>query len=283
VTPCVNDTTEFEAVCTKNEALVPISFTDPSCSFGAPATLPPSVVKCDEELGPGECYTLTLTIAGETNSIGVGPGVAIDKAATECIEGCIAGPTCGSCVNGTTGDEDPCLTRTLGFWGTHPAITSMYIADDLTVCGAHINTAGEVVAGKVPCDGAEQALCINAKDCPSSPPFLVMVAQLTAAKLNLQATAELLDATCSDWQFDSKSIEEWIGDCEMLCDASRNAIANSGCIQALDAFNNEVDILSDNLTPFPFNRPGPADIVACNIARGDRLSIPGANGCGGAC
>jgi hypothetical protein len=38
--------------------------------------------------------------------------------------------------------------------------------------------------------------------------LLTLIAQLTAARLNLNATAELADANCSDFEFNDESIED---------------------------------------------------------------------------
>ena len=58
--------------------------------------------------------------------------------------------------------------------------------------------------------------------------------------------------------------------------------AGSGCIEALDAFNNSLDAGFDE-TPYPFNRPGPALIAECRTGPqrkiggeelADRLFLP---------
>ena len=56
-----------------------------------------------------------------------------------------------------------------------------------------------------------------------------------------------------------------------FCDANKNAISGSGCIEALDAFNNSPDTGFDQ-TPEPFDRPGPAQVGECQAARGNGTS-----------
>ena len=107
---------------------------------------------------------------------------------------------------------------------------------------------------------------------PGNPPSLTLVAQLTAAELNLAATAATVHGTCEDFEYNDKSIQEWISYCEAnFCGASKQAISGSGCIEALDAFNNSDDTGFDE-TPSPFDHPGPAQVDECQKARGNGIS-----------
>ena len=54
-------------------------------------------------------------------------------------------------------------------------------------------------------------------------------------------------------------------------------ISNSGCIEALNAFNNSQDTGFDQEQP-PFDRPGPANVTQCQLARGNGKAI-GVNLC----
>ena len=84
-----------------------------------------------------------------------------------------------------------------------------------------------------------------------------MIKQLTAAKLNIAATNALLSATCADFRYPAvtgKTISEWIIYCEGLCGENKGTISSSGCIEALNAFDNSEDIIFDT-TPSPFDRP----------------------------
>jgi hypothetical protein len=80
---------------------------------------------------------------------------------------------------------------------------------------------------------------------------------LTTAKINLAATdAVAPGALCSDWTYQNKSIQAWIEACESPshCNGSQGQIENSGCIDALDAFNNSLDT-GFPAPPAPFDRP----------------------------
>ena len=57
-----------------------------------------------------------------------------------------------------------------------------------------------------------------------------------------------------------------------FCNANKRTIGASGCIEAIDAFNNSQDIGFD-VTPEPFDRPGPAAPSQCRGARFDRIVI----------
>jgi len=250
---------------------------DGSCySGGAP------VAKCDEtNLEPGDCIEMTINIAGELTGLGLGTAVVTSKESTDCNESCLAGPSCDACDEPPSGAE--CLTRTRGFWATHPHIIQSSDPRSLgllpiTVCGVDQAT---VDAGTC---GTSEALCTNAKDRRGNPTSLTLVAQLTAAKLNLATTGLLIDAAaCGDGAyadgdssvdspFEGWGIGDIISSCEAnYCDANKQNISRSGCIEALDAFNNSQDTGFDE-TPFPFDRPGPALIDECQTARGNGIS-----------
>lgn len=74
-----------------------------------------------------------------------------------------------------------------------------------------------------------------------------------------------------------KSIQQWINYCEGLCTKSKAMISNSGCIEALDAFNRSEDGSLD-VTPPPFDRPSVddsgnvsgADPSRCGLAPGQQ-------------
>lgn len=74
-----------------------------------------------------------------------------------------------------------------------------------------------------------------------------------------------IGASCGD------AIDALISRCEALCGADHKTISASGCIQALDAFNNSVDTLTP--TPAPFNNPGPAQPAYCQAAGGNGIVI----------
>jgi hypothetical protein len=254
---CVSPTQEISIshACTANcpaDLSCAVSSRDPSCNITNS-----TVLKCDvgaNDIDPGECVTLVVKIAGETPTLGAGAIDEVTKVATTCTTDAICGPACGCAVV-----VDNCLTRTAGFWGTHPAITDQF--DPITVCGKTLDT---VLAGT--CNSVTEALCIapgtESRTCDKNPAYQQLVRQLAAAKLNLAATAAN-GGTCG------LAIEATIANCEQLCGKTQNAISSSGCIQALDAFNNSQDTFA--VTPSPFDRPGPADPSQCQAASGNGL------------
>jgi hypothetical protein len=230
---------------------------DADC-FGPQGGSQSFVAKCDDtpELQPGQCLTMTVNIPSE--EVGLAAAVVVDKAGTnDCTGTCIAGPSCEKC--GTTPPEPGgCLTRTAGFWGTHPAITAQFLP--VSVCGVSLGTTS---AGSS--TSATEALCVaGGVECKSNTAYVQLVRQLAAAKLNLVATA-FNGGTCGD------AISALITKCESLCTADQKTISASGCIQLLDAFNNSVDTLTP--TPAPFNNPGPADPTQCQTANGNGIVI----------
>lgn len=239
-----------------------VSDKDPSCDIDGTVGLD-FVAKCDVaggNLDSGECVVMRLSIAGELPTLGPGAAMTVTKAGRDCVSACIQGPSCNPCVQPP---DDACLTRTAGFWGTHP-----HIADDflpVTVCGHDLN---QTAAGS--CDSATEALCVSGgRESRSNPPYTQLVRQLTAAKLNLAASAAN-GGTCG------AEIEARIAECEGLCGASKQVISASGCIEDLDAFNNSQDTVPS--TPAPFDSPGPAQPGDCQSANGNGVVI-GLNAC----
>jgi hypothetical protein len=93
-------------------------------------------------------------------------------------------------------------------------------------------------------------------------PYVSMIKQLTAVKLNIAATGALAPTggnICTDWTYQGKTIQQWIERCESsFCTGSKSQISSSGCIEAFDAFNNSEDSGFDQ-TPAPFDRPSVDD------------------------
>lgn len=232
---------------------------DPSCDiFGTVDQ--DFVAKCDVaggNLDPGECITMRLTIGGEQPTLGAGGATVVTKAGPACEGDCVLGPSCEPC--GDDPAEDGCLTRTPGFWGTHPHITSLFLP--VTVCG---NSLEVTAAGS--CDSATEALCVSpGRESRGNRAYASLVRALTAAKLSLNATAANGGA-CG-----SGEVEARIAECEALCGANQRTISGSGCIEDLAAFVESQDTLS--ITPAPFDRPGPANPTSCRDARGNGLVI----------
>ncbi len=160
-------------------------------------------------------------------------------------------------------DRDPsclggCLTRTPGFWGTHPHVTSQYLS--LDSCGLTLDsTEPKTVAS------ATEDMCISgqdAKGAKTSMQQLQLVRQCMAANLNL-AASRAGGGSCDG------TVEARIASCcSSLCSsgASGSSISNSMCIEDIDAFNNS----ADTLAPYgSFLSPGPADPTSCKSSRGN--------------
>jgi hypothetical protein len=220
---------------------------------------PLKVAKCvitSGNLDKGECITVELKIGGEQPQLGPGAIDELTKAGFKCTTDSLCGPSCGC------DEKKGCLTRTPGFWGTHPHVTSQFLP--ITVCGKSLST---VAAGQ--CGSAVEAMCVSPgsegnRTCDKNPGYAQLVRQLAAAKLNILASTAN-GGTCG------AAISTRITQCERLCGASSAQISNSRCIEDLDAFNNSVDSLGS--TPPPFDRPGPADATACQSSRGNGLII----------
>jgi len=237
---------------------------DPSCDLFGDTGLD-FVAKCDvsgdSNLDPGECFVMRLTIAGEQPGLGAGAAMTVTKAGPGCVGDCILGPSCDPCE---PPPSDECLTRTPGFWGTHPHITGLFLP--VTVCG---ETLAATDAGS--CDSVTEALCVSpGQESRNNRAYAQLVRQLTAAKLNLAATAANF-GSCS-----ATGIEARITACEALCGASQKVISGSGCIEDLAAFNESLD--SFEITPAPFDHPGPALPGECQEANGNGIVI-GRGGC----
>jgi hypothetical protein len=224
-----------------------------------PSPSPLKVAQCfvtEGNLDAGECVSVQLTIAGEQPTLGPGAVDEITKAGNKCVTDALCGPSCGC------GEKKGCITRTPGFWGTHPRITDGFLP--ITVCGKPLSTT---LAGV--CSSVTEALCVSPggeanRTCDKNPPYAQLVRQLAAAKLNLAASAAN-NGTCDS------AIAGRIAQCERLCGATKSVISESGCIDDLDAFNNSQDTVG--ISPPPFDQPGPADPTQCQAANGNGLVI----------
>jgi hypothetical protein len=278
---CVSPQTEVSGSCSavdkNNDGVFPVvgAFVrgDSSC-FGADSA--GSVAKCDNtSIEPGDCIEMTLTIAGETTGLDSGAAVVVDKEATTCTASCLAGPSCSPCDTDDPGTNN-CLTRTLGFWGTHPWIANNYASDitPISVCGKPLVCNGPDDGLSSPscragtCDSVMEGLGSNpGTELSTNQAYVAFIKQLTAVKLNLAATTLLAApgaGICTDWRYGDRSIYDWITLCEGtktesgltggVCFANSAAINASGCIAALDAFNNSQDSGFET-PPAPFDRP----------------------------
>ncbi|MCU0224246.1 MAG: hypothetical protein MUF27_09270 [Acidobacteria bacterium] len=155
-------------------------------------------------------------------------------------------------------DGDGCLTRTPGFWGNHPHVTTQYLS--LDSCGLTLDsTLPRSIAS------ATEDMCISgqdAKGAKTSMQQLQLVRQCMAANLNLAASA------AGGGSCDSAIGARIAECCASLCNsgAAGNTISRSMCIEDIDEFNNS----ADSLEPYgPFLSPGPADPSSCKSSRGN--------------
>lgn len=250
---------------------------DPSCDLckagtgvpGIPCQPPddPSVnvLKCNV-IGDleGKCVTIEVSIAGEMLP-GKGAVDVITKAANDCQSDSICGPSC-PCQEELT---DSCLTRTAGFWGTHPEITDDFLP--VTICsGTKALSLDNTAAGS--CTSATEAMCVSPglegnKKMDRKPAREQLARQLTAAALNLRATAAN-GGSCTN---SMAAVGLDLAACNDLCGRTEKVIKESGCLQALDAFNNSVDTMSP--APSPFNAPGAANPGPCQTANGNGIIV----------
>jgi len=272
---CLGSGTQVTGTCAANDNTPSDGHTASVGSFGLgdgscfTATSP--VAKCDNtDINPGDCITMTVSIAGENTGLGLGAAVVVDKEGNTCTSACMQGPSCEPCEQPPDGEA--CLTRTIGFWGTHPWITNDY--DPVTVCGKTLDCSGaddgksnpSCLAGS--CTSIMEGLGSIPSELSTNQAYVAMVKQLTAAKLNLNATSSLTSGQgqCSSFEYGGMSIAQWITACENLCNADKSTISGSGCIEALNAFNNSQDT-GFIPTPAPFDRPSVDD--AGNVSGAD--------------
>lgn len=275
---CLGEKVEISGTCTVSKDALPTGTSvqsnlvlgDGSC-FDAKS----SVAKCDavQKFEPGDCITMTLSIAGEKTGVGLGTAVVVDKEGPNCDSSCLPGPSCDKCAEEPPGGA--CLTRTIGFWGTHPWITNDYATTStpVTVCGQPLVCGGGADAHSYPaclagsCDSVMEGLGSVGGEDNKNAAYIGMVKQLTAAKLNLAATKALVpgstdETNCTGFRYPEKTgktIQEWIGYCESLCGNDQATISSSGCVEALNAFNNLDGEIGFAQTPAPFDRPSVDD------------------------
>ncbi len=254
---------------------------DPDCpaDVGSATTIPTSP-SGGISLAPGELGTST--------------GVVFDLAARACnratvtcaIEGALDESGQLKTITATADDlcaprGEGCYTRTPGFWGTHPQVTELFLP--VSSCGLTIDNVGAATEGS-----AIEDVCWGSRDFQAnatSPQQLQLIRQCSAAALNFEVT---LDAG-GDCESDFPGITQVYGECcSSLCTSGAlgSTISMSGCIEALDAFNNSEDTLScdagANPLPYPFC-PGlgangfHGDSAACSEANGNGFVNPGRN------
>jgi hypothetical protein len=160
-----------------------------------------------------------------------------------------------------------CLTRTPGFWGTHPFLIQ---SDDprsldllpLTVCGTILDS---VEAGSE--SSTTEAICSTGTDGKILGPQLTqLVRQCTAALLNVAASLTL-EGDCTGLPDIGDLLEGCCGDASVCTGDTVPDLSVGACIERLDTFNNSDDTLN-----FPF-RTGPANSRICRDARGNGVVV----------
>jgi F0F1-type ATP synthase membrane subunit c/vacuolar-type H+-ATPase subunit K/hemin uptake protein HemP len=256
----------YQFVVTNTGTAPLVNVTVQDAELGIASTVIPGTLDPGDSVIIGSGDIPALTVAERCDSAGEFTNVAAVSANSE---------ETGAGVN----DSDPavlvcegddlCLTRTPGFWGTHPHVTVQYL--DIEVCGKPIDTTE---AGTN--HSSAEAMCMSGTDAKkggSNMHYLQLVRQLTAAKLNVAASLDD-GGTCDT--VGGVDIDDLIERCEAaaLCGDSGpkggSLITASGCIGLLDAFNNS----EDTLDVFgPFVSPGPAAPGECQEANGNGVIV----------
>jgi hypothetical protein len=230
---------------------------DPTCPPDVGTGTPVTVTPADFSLAAGTSRVIT-------GSVGPLAANACNLASITCTV-----ETTGAEVTTTADTVCPapgkgCITRTPGFWGNHPEITSQFL--NVEVCGVTIDN---VTAGDT--SSAIEAICSVGRDGQILGPQLTqLVRQCTAAALNIAASTEG-GGNCSS---ESPNLDAQMAACcsaQSACtgEAPAGFTVNS-CIELLDAFNNSVDTLA----PFgPFVGSQRADSSVCRDARNNGVVV----------
>jgi hypothetical protein len=202
---------------------------------------------------------------------GLDPSTAFTFASSEIVatglvvgaNNSLAGPVTNSDLTNVTQIPPPgalCLTRTPGFWGNHPHITTLFLP--LTVCGVELDTV-EAGSGT----SATEAICSVGTDHKILGPQLTqLVRQCTAARLNVAASATAPGGGCSGAL---PLLTACCGDAS-VCTMDPDKEMIEACVAELDKFNNS----ADTLDPFgPFVSPGPADPSKCQDSKGNGVVV----------
>jgi hypothetical protein len=185
-----------------------------------------------------------------------------------------------------------CLTRTPGFWCTHPTVTALFLP--VMSCGIDLTNVMVETAGSA----IEDLNYGNDfKDASTSPQQLQLIRQCAAAALNIAASEESGGSCGGQTLKSGDTVAEVFDSCcgEDLCDsdASASEISGSGCIELLDEFNNSLDTFGsciaglcegsltactsdDDCSPDPFDNLGSS---TCPIPDGDTPTLT--DSCGG--
>jgi len=264
VTITSRNTGEAELInCNVTDTLFP---DDPLCDDGTTGD--------SEELmaTPGTFDLASGSEVGSTLSI---PGLLGDACNTVSVT-CEIADSGGKTITDEAEDEceafgDDCLSRSPGFWGAHPEIADPFLP--LSSCGVEINNT---LAGM---DGsAVEDLCSVGRDPKDECVFgqqVQLERQCMAANLNFAATMEEFDSSCDNaFPGAAQMLAECCNMEGSVCTSALtpgeeavNSRTINGCIEALDAFNNNNAAEPEDLSGTPFETPGPADPSACQNSK----------------
>lgn len=177
---------------------------------------------------------------------------------------------CGQSLSTVEG----CLTRTAGFWCNRPGATQYVLGDGLQVCGLTLDNVDVATQGSAIEDltfGKDQKL--------SSPQQLQLIRQCVATALNIEASLRAAGNCDRAYPGITATFEAC---CVDLCTsgASGQEISASGCIEALDDFNNSDFMGTELNVPASFPRSqyyGPGYFPP-GMAQSDRCSESNGNG-----
>ena len=216
-------------------------------------------------LSPGSSAELTGTVTGLTgdacNEVEVQCDVTGTGLQTEVVK---ADDVCES--------GQGCLTRTPGFWATHPDITMMFLP--LDSCGLEVNTTEAMTLVSSTEDMCSVGTDNKTITPPTSPQQIQLVRQCMAANLNIEATNEIGGNCESDYPNITTLINDCCNNAGSICrkGATPSDIDASQCIGNLDAFNN----LPDSLTNDLFEHPGSANPDKCKASKNNAWVNTGA-------
>jgi hypothetical protein len=279
-----------------NENAVAITYTNTGTAKLVNCTVSDEIF-LDDDLCPADVGAGTSTPVSPASGIdlapgesGISTGVVFDLTADACnkatvtceIEGAFDAAGQAKTITGMADDlctpaGEGCLSRTPGFWGTHPRVTEIFLPVDS--CGITTDNVLAATAGS-----AIEDNCFGGADFKNnntSPQQLQLIRQCSAAALNLAATRAGGGNCEADYPGITLAFEDC---CSTLCNsgASGSTISNSACIETLDAFNNSNDTMSCPDSPFPFC-PGlgangfSAEPETCGEANGNGFVNPGRN------
>ncbi len=195
----------------------------PNLGFTVPLTLQVGESETDQQ-------TIVIDSFEECTELGGTPDDGTVTLTNTLTVGFDGGPTtCTAKVICHEKEEDKgCLTRTPGYWGTHPEITFQFLP--VTSCGVSL---GSVTAGQS--NSIIEDLCSVGKDHKQydSPQEAQLVRQCAAAALNIEAS-ESLGGSCT------------AGSAVFARCCSSCGDPAPGCIEDLDAFNNSADTLLED-------------------------------------